>query len=81
MSGAKDKQTASSPQARLQVSGGVSRHPLPANGRKIDMTRTHEPRRRPDGSLDTAHYIALGRRHRALKTRSLLGALHPGRRH
>jgi hypothetical protein len=46
-----------------------------------DMTSTDKPRRRPDGSIDTAHYMALGRRHRAETARGLLGALHPGRRH
>jgi hypothetical protein len=45
------------------------------------MTREDSLRRRPDGSIDTAHYMALGRRHRAEKARSLIGALHPGRRH
>jgi hypothetical protein len=46
-----------------------------------DMTSTDKPRRRPDGSIDTDHYMALARRHRAETARGLLGALHPGRRH
>ena len=38
------------------------------------MTSTDKPRRRPDGSIGpTAHYMALGRRHRAEMARGLLG--------
>ena len=41
---------------------------------------TPEIKHRPDGSIDTAHYINLGRRARAAQARSLVQTALPKRR-
>jgi len=41
---------------------------------------TPEIKRRPDGSIDTAHYIKIGRQERADQARTLVGAVIPKRR-
>jgi hypothetical protein len=45
------------------------------------MTRTDTPRLRPDGSIDTAYYMALGRHRRSEAAHAMAGAavLHPPR--
>jgi hypothetical protein len=37
------------------------------------MDDTTRIRRRPDGSIDTAHYMALGRAHRSAAARDMAG--------
>lgn len=44
------------------------------------MTRTEKPRLRRDGSIDTAHYIALAHRRRSEQAHSLLSDLFGGKR-
>ncbi len=41
---------------------------------------TPQIKRRPDGSIDTAHYIKIGRQERADQARALLNAAAPKRR-
>jgi hypothetical protein len=43
------------------------------------MTRTDTPRLRPDGSIDTAYYMALGRHRRSEAAHAMAGALWPSR--